>query len=115
MGSVPQYFEVHTATWLAHGWLPTGGRLLDYGAQELMGGPDVISTFVERFLKVHGASAEGCIGPDGRYRVAKIFEAIGIRYTAIDVDGQFGSTFFDLNTEAPPLEWVDQFDFVNNE
>jgi SAM-dependent methyltransferase len=114
MGYTPDYFNSHVARWLAEGYLPPGGRLLDFGSQELVGDAEEIANCVKRFLREQGSAARA-ISPDGRYYVAKIFEAIGIRYHSIDVDEQFGALFFDLNTFRAPEAWIGQFDFVNNE
>ena len=39
----------------------------------------------------------GCWPPS----VRAIYEALGVKYQSIDVDGADGSTFFDLNSAAP--------------
>jgi hypothetical protein len=42
---------------------------------------------------------------EGGLRVSNIFEAFGVRFTAVDVDGAHGSKFFDLNSSLPPAYW----------
>jgi hypothetical protein len=48
-------------------------------------------------------------------KVASIYDAFGVNYTAIDVDSAHGSKFFDLNTSESPIYWRNTFNFVNNE
>jgi SAM-dependent methyltransferase len=49
------------------------------------------------------------------FSIANTYRALGVDYTSIDVDGQHGSTFFDLNTFALPPDWMGAFDMANNE
>src|SRR5262249_2013189 len=64
----------------------------------------------EKFIEARGGkSIESPIS------IADIYRAVGIEHVSIDVDGTPGSIFFDLNTYAPPPEWMDSFDMVNNE
>jgi hypothetical protein len=115
MGYVPEYFGAHVAHWLEEGWLPPGGRLLDLGAQEIVGEGAEVARQLADFLAVRGVAVADLLGEDGCYAIARVFAATGITYTSIDVDGQLGSLFFDLNSEAAPPEWRGHFDFVNNE
>src|SRR5207244_4474487 len=48
-------------------------------------------------------------------RVADVYRAIGIEYSAIDVEDADGSRLLDLNCFTPPPEWHSAFDLVNNE
>jgi hypothetical protein len=117
MGYASHYFDSHVDTWLRRGWLPPGGRLVEFGAQEFNGDAAEARAGVAKFLRKQGKTEQEiarAVG-NGTPLVADIFRALGIDYTAVDVDGAFNSTFFDLNTHAPPLEWRDAFDFVNNE
>jgi SAM-dependent methyltransferase len=98
------YFSQRVRHWQAQGWLPQGGRLIDFGAQVLHGDPAVI----------RGELATLGISLD-RPTVADVYRALGVDYIAIDVDGSNGSLFFDLNTQAPPADWIGAFDMVNNE
>lgn len=109
MGYAPHYFTGNVAHWLDQGWLPAGGRLIDFGAQELDGDRDASAADIRVFLNARGRA----IGAPPT--VAAVYGAIGIDYTAIDVDLAHGSTYFDLNTFRPPPAWVGAFDFVNNE
>jgi hypothetical protein len=118
MGYAPAYFSDHVAKWMCDGWLPKGGRLIDFGAQEFHGDPDEARERTREFLASRGMSETEiveAIGRRGKLEVASVYHAIGIDYVAIDVDGSHGSTFFDLNTFAPPPEWIGAFDMINNE
>jgi hypothetical protein len=118
MGYAPNYFSSQVLRWLSEGWLPKGGRLIDFGAQEFHGDPDEARERTREFLASRGLSeteVTAAIGRRGKLEVASVYRAIGIDYVAIDVDGSHGSSFFDLNTFAPPPEWIGAFDMVNNE
>ena len=102
MGYSPLYFPCHVQGWLEAGWLKPGQALMDFGAQEFDSGP-----CDGAFLRTHGL-------PDNA-TIREVYEKLGIKYHSIDVDGAHGSTFFDLNSQAPPADWLGAFDFVNNE
>jgi SAM-dependent methyltransferase len=104
MGYVESYFSSRVRGWQSLGWLPPGGRFIDFGAQELAGDPRTICADL---------AALG-LDVDKVPRVAEVFRALGIDYVAIDVDTSNGAVFFDLNTQAPPSNWLGAFDFVNN-
>jgi SAM-dependent methyltransferase len=104
MGYLENYFSQKVRQWQRSGWLPKGGRLIDFGAQAFAGDPALI----KKDLAGLGIDLE-------RPTVADAYRALGIDYIAIDVDASNGSLFFDLNTQAPPSEWVGAFDMVNNE
>jgi SAM-dependent methyltransferase len=112
------YFSTHVARWLDQGWLFPGARLIEFGAQEFYCDPQAARDHTRAFLAARGKSAaeiDAAIGRSGAIHVADVYRALGIEYVAIDVDGAYGSTFFDLNTFAPPPEWLGAFDMVNNE
>ena len=118
MGYTAEYFPTHVARWLDEGWLFPGARLIEFGAQEFYCDPQAAREQTRAFLLARGktpAEAEAAIGGSGTPAVAGVYRALGIDYVAIDVDEAYGSTFFDLNTFAPPPEWVGAFDMVNNE
>lgn len=118
MGYSSVYFPTHVARWLDQGWLFPGARLIEFGAQEFYCDPQAAREHTRAFLAARGKSAaeiEAAIGRSGTFPVAAVYRALGIDYVAIDVDGAYGSTFFDLNTFAPPPEWLGAFDMVNNE
>jgi len=118
MGYAPDYFSAHVASWMRDGLLPQGGRLIDFGAQEFHGDPDAARARTREFLASRGTSeteVTAAIGRRGKLEVASVYRAIGIDYVAIDVDGAHGSSFLDLNTCAPPPQWIGAFDMVNNE
>jgi len=109
MGYGPTYFSAHVANWLHNGWLPEGGRIIDFGAQDFSGDLESARGDVQAFLAQRGARLSGPLS------VAGVYRAVGIDYLSIDVDGQFGSHFFDLNTFGVRSELRGTFDFVNNE
>jgi len=118
VGYAAEYFPAHVAKWLDRGWLFAGARLIDFGAQEFYGDPQAAREHTRAFLLARGkcpAEIEAAVGRSGTFPVAGVYRALGIDYVAIDVDGAYGSTFFDLNTFAPPPEWTGAFDMVNNE
>jgi SAM-dependent methyltransferase len=118
MGYHAEYFPTHVAHWLDQGWLFPGARLIEFGAQEFYCDPQAARERARAFLLARGkseAEITDAIGRSGTLPVADVYRALGIDYLAIDVDGAYGSTFFDLNTFAPPPEWVGRFDMVNNE
>ena len=118
MGYTAEYFPTHVARWLDEGWLFPGARLIEFGAQEFYCDPQVAREQTRAFLLARGkspAEIEGALGRSGAFPVAGVYRALGIDYVAIDVDETYGSTFFDLNTFAPPPEWRGTFDMVNNE
>lgn len=118
MGYTADYFPTHVARWLDEGWLFPGARLIDFGAQEFYCDPQAAREHTRAFLAARGkdpAAIDAAIGRSGAILVADAYRALGIDYVAIDVDGAYGSTFFDLNTFAPPPEWIGAFDMVNNE
>jgi hypothetical protein len=117
MGYSAEYFKNQIQLWLDAGWLAPGQSLIEFGAQEFYA--DVAETHREigAFLGNHGLSDDAiraALG-DGVPRIRAIYEALGIRYVAIDVDDALGSTYFDLNSFAPPDHWLGAFDFINNE
>jgi SAM-dependent methyltransferase len=112
------HFRTHVAHWLDEGWLFAGARLIEFGAQEFYCDPRAAREQTRAFLSARGkspAEIEAALGSSGTVSVANIYRALGIDYVAIDVDETYGSTFFDLNTFAPPPEWLGAFDMVNNE
>lgn len=118
MGYRAEYFSSEVAGWLDKGWLFPGARLMDFGAQEFYCDPQTAREHTRAFLMARGkttAEIDAAIGRSGAFPVAAVYRALGIDYVAIDVDSAYGSTFFDLNTFAPPPEWLGAFDMVNNE
>jgi SAM-dependent methyltransferase len=118
VGYAAEYFPTHVARWLDEGWLFPGARLIEFGAQEFYCDPQAARERTRAFLLARGktpAEADAVVGRDGTIPVADVYRALGIDYVAIDVDEAYGSTFFDLNTFAPPPEWRGAFDMINNE
>lgn len=118
MGYNADYFSTRVASWLNQGWLFPGARLIDFGAQEFYCDPQAAREHTRAFLLARGKTpgeADAVVGRDGTILVAEVYRALGVDYVAIDVDEAHGSTFFDLNTFAPPSEWIGAFDMVNNE
>ena len=118
VGYSAEYFYSHVAHWLDQGWLFAGARLMEFGSQEFHCDPAAARERTRAFLKARGkspAEIDDAIGRSGKFPVANVYRALGIVYCSIDVDATHGSTFFDLNTYAPPAEWVGAFDMVNNE
>jgi SAM-dependent methyltransferase len=118
VGYSAEYFAAHVARWLDEGWLFPGARLIEFGAQEFYCDAQAAREHARAFLLARGkspAEIETAIGQSGTFPVAGVYRALGIDYVAIDVDDTHGSTFFDLNTFAPPPEWLGAFDMVNNE
>jgi SAM-dependent methyltransferase len=118
VGYNAEYFPNHVARWLDEGWLFPGARLIEFGAQEFYCEPQAARERTRAFLLARGktpAEADTVVGRDGTILVAEVYRALGVDYVAIDVDETYGSTFFDLNTFAPPPEWIGAFDMVNNE
>jgi SAM-dependent methyltransferase len=104
MGYRENYFSQRVRNWQDFGWLPTGGRLIDFGAQAFAGDPVEIRTD----LSILGIELD-------RPTVREAYRALGIDYVAIDVEPVEGALYFDLNSQAPPPEWLGAFDMVNNE
>jgi SAM-dependent methyltransferase len=103
--------------WIANGWLSPGDRMIEFGAQEIVADTHAARAAVRRYLEDKNVTPQRIavvLGAD-MPEVAAIYEAIGIRYSSIDVDGSHGSTFFDLNTQTAPPDWIGAFDFINNE
>jgi SAM-dependent methyltransferase len=118
VGYSAEYFSRHVARWLDERWLFPGARLIEFGAQEFYCDPQAARDHTRAFLVARGKSVteiDAAIGRSGTFPVANVYRALGIDYLAIDVDEAYGSTFFDLNTFAPPPEWIGAFDMVNNE
>jgi SAM-dependent methyltransferase len=109
MGYVADYFPAHVARWLDAGWLFEGARLIEFGAQAFHCDLDAARECTNAFLRDRGKTAPAS------FSIANVYRALGVDHTSIDVDGSHGSTFFDLNTFAPPPEWAGAFDMVNNE
>jgi SAM-dependent methyltransferase len=118
MGYVAGYFEERVAAWIESGWLPRGGRVADFGAQEFHGDPDEARRMTRDFLRRYGAAEweieEICLS-EGPLSAARIYRAIGMDYVALDIQQGDGIRYFDLNSFAAPLEWRTTFDLVNNE
>jgi SAM-dependent methyltransferase len=104
MGYRENYFSQRVRQWQAAGWLPKGGRLIDFGAQAFSGEP----ASIKNDLAGLGINLD-------QPTVAEAYRALGIDYIAVDVDAAQGSLFFDLNIQAPPPEWIGAFDMVNDE
>jgi hypothetical protein len=103
--------------WLNEGWIKPGGAVLEFGAQEFMADLDKVHRELRTFLAAQGLPEDRicAVLGDGLPPVRAIYEAAGIKYESIDVDGAHGSQFFDLNTSEPPRYWRGAFDFINNE
>src|SRR5512143_854208 len=117
MGYYARSFQDMVQPWLDVGWLKAGHRLIELGAQEFYADTSETRREVGAFLGKHGlrqTAIDEVLGK-GLPQVRPIYEAIGIDYTSIDVDGAHGSMFFDLNTFATPPAWRGAFDFINNE
>ena len=117
MGYFPRSYQVIVQPWLDAGWLKSGHRFMEFGAQEFYSEVEETRREVGGFLQGRGLPAdvvEGVLG-NGLPQVRAIYEALGIDYTSIDVDGAQGSIYFDLNTFATPPEWHGAFDFISNE
>lgn len=118
MGYAPSYFSAHVAKWLRERWLRRDSKIIEFGAQEFSGDIRESRQDIAHFLRSHGVE-EACINeiadPNRPLLVSEIYRSLGVEYTAIDVDGAFGSLFFDLNSGRPPDEWRGAFHFVNNE
>jgi hypothetical protein len=112
MGYTAFYFQHAVQHWFDEEWLKPGQRLIDFGSQEFFSDPAETRYAVTEFLRRQGLDLEP---GEPLPSVKSIYAAAGIAYTAIDVDGAHGSTFFDLNTSATPSDWRGAFDFVNNE
>jgi hypothetical protein len=105
------------AHWLDAGWLKAGDRLIEFGSQEFHASPEAARDSVRAFLAGRGVP-QGTIADvlrDPMPSVRRVYEAIGVQYDSIDIDGERDATFFDLNTWATPDQWLGVFDFVNNE
>ena len=117
MGYIAETFSHQTQSWLDAGWLQPGHNLIELGAQEYYSQASDSVLRVGAFLRHNGMPDDkiDALVANGLPSVRDIYEAIGVKYFSIDVDGAHGSTFFDLNTSAPPAHWKNTFDFVNNE
>ena len=117
MGYNHEYFPFSVQDWMNRGWLTPGHRLIEFGAQEFFSEPDETCRITRAFLIKNGVDSTVADGVVGKKlpSVAVIYEVLGIDYTSVDVDGAFGSTFFDLNAFAVPPEWMGVFDFINDE
>ena len=118
MGYNADYFNSHTANWLEKGWLPRGGRLIEFGGQEFYGDQGAARRRVRTFLtdqRVSEEAIETVTSTGQPLLVASIYRSIGIDYHSTDVDRAYGAEYFDLNTFATPLHLRAAFDFVNNE
>jgi hypothetical protein len=110
MGYSSRYFWGKVRPWVEKGWLPPGGKLIDFGSQQFGNDSERTRADVFALLKWMGHSEEV---PE--LTVPAVFHAAGFEYVSIDVDGQRGSQYFDLNCFAVPSEYLGHFDFVNNE
>jgi hypothetical protein len=103
--------------WLDAGWLKPGHRFMEFGAQEFYSDVEETRREVGAYLRGREMPqdvVDAVIG-EGLPQVRAIYEAMGIDYTSIDVDGAHGSIYFDLNTFATPPKWHSAFDFISNE
>jgi len=117
MGLSTAYFSWNVQAWLDAGWLKLGSVFIDFGAQEFYADAAELRRELDSFLRKHGVAQDriaAAVGND-MPMVRAIYEALGILYYSVDVDGAHGSAFFDLNSFAPPPYWENTFDFVNNE
>jgi hypothetical protein len=117
MGYNQFYFRHLVQSWLDAGWLQPQHRLMEFGAQEFHSEVDETRREVGAFLSQHGLAptvVDGVLG-NGYPQIHLVYAMIGVAYASIDVDGARGSTYFDLNAFAPPPEWHNAFDFINNE
>ncbi len=110
MGYSDRFFAVHVRQWIEKGWLPRAGKIIDFGSQEFTEDPARTRDDVRAFLTGVGHAEEL---PD--FTVSAVFRAAGFEYVSIDVDGEHGSRYFDLNSFAVPSEFLGRFDFVNNQ
>ncbi len=110
MGYGAKFFTVQARQWIDKGWLPPGGKIIDLGSQEFTEDPARTRDDVREFLRGMGPAVEL---PE--FTVSAVFRAAGFEYVSIDVDGEHGSRYFDLNSFAAPSEFLGRFDFVNNQ
>lgn len=110
MGCSEKYFTGAVGEWIEKGWLPLRGRIIDFGSQEFVGDVENTRADVSKFL----SGIPGAREPS-ELTVSAVFQAAGFEYVSIDVDGQRGSQYFDLNSFAVPRKYHGRFDFVNNE
>jgi SAM-dependent methyltransferase len=114
MGYSSDDFPLRVARWLDRGWLFPGAHLIEFGAQEFHADPEVARQRTLDFLLARGVPHADAATATDQLSIAGCYRALGIHYSSIDVDGSHGSTFFDLNTFAPPAHWVGAFDMINN-
>lgn len=119
MGYAATYFRSHVTDWIRQDWLPKGGALAEFGAQELDGELPQAREDVSAFLTSLGEPSEqaedfaaSLFFPCPSKRV---YEKAGIEYVSLDVNGFPGTTRFDLSTERVPAELLGHFDMVNDE
>jgi SAM-dependent methyltransferase len=118
MGYGNDHFSGAVAKWIDDGWLPIGGRIVEFGSQEFYGDQSEARRSVRQFLRDRGVSAKAiraAVPEDKPVSIAEVYRVLGIDYLAIDVDEERGSRFFDLNSFAPPIAWRAAFDLINNE
>jgi len=110
MGYAARFVTIQVRHWIDKGWLPLGGKIIDLGSQEFGQDPAQTRDDVRDFL----SGIPGAKEPR-ELTVPAIFRAAGFEYVSIDVDGQHGSQYFDLNSFAVPSQYLGRFDFVNNQ
>jgi SAM-dependent methyltransferase len=114
MGYSADYFPHRVARWLDSGYLFPGAHLIEFGAQEFYCDPHAAGQQTLEFLLARGVSQADAVAATAHLSIAACYRALGICCSSIDVDGSRGSAFFDLNTFAPPADWLGTFDMVNN-
>ena len=92
MGYDATTFPKVVQSWLDRGWLQSGHSLIEFGAQEFYEGTEAdicsgLTAFLGRPI-------------DRVPEIRTVYEAIGVKYCSIDVDGTHGSTF--LNSSPLP-------------
>jgi SAM-dependent methyltransferase len=117
MGYREHAFTETVDGWIANGWLRPGDRMIEFGAQEIVADTQAARATIQRYLVDKNVTPQriAVVLGAGMPEIAAVYEAIGIRYLSIDVDGSHGAAFFDLNTQKAPPDWVGAFDFINNE
>jgi hypothetical protein len=105
MGYGNDHFSGAVAKWIDDGWLPIGGRIVEFGSQEFYGDQSEARRSVRQFLRDRGLSAtaiQAAVPDDKPVSIAEVYGALGIDYLAIDVDEERGSRFSTAGRSCSP-------------
>jgi hypothetical protein len=105
--------------WVESGYLRPKSNILEFGSQIVEGKAEMLKKNLISFsdwIDVEQEEFERFLDQMVLPLPAmSIFQMFGFNYKSIDINGEYNSIFFDLNIDSVSHEYLNYFDFVNNQ